>query len=67
VVNTAVRYLGDHPDGEPTPDREPPGTRRSDTAADRNAHRSQEPVPPPEPSLNPNDDDPAVAPAGAKR
>ncbi|WP_250006151.1 AI-2E family transporter [Actinoplanes sp. M2I2] len=26
VVNTAVRYLFAHPSGEPTPDREPPGT-----------------------------------------
>ncbi|MBM2618288.1 AI-2E family transporter [Actinoplanes sp. LDG1-06] len=26
VLNTAVRYLVRHPDGEPTPDREPPGT-----------------------------------------
>ncbi|MDP9817338.1 AI-2E family transporter [Spirilliplanes yamanashiensis] len=30
VVNTAVRYLRDHPSGEPTPDREPPGTRPAD-------------------------------------
>ncbi|WP_127502169.1 AI-2E family transporter [Actinoplanes solisilvae] len=26
VLNTAVRYLAHHPSGEPTPDREPPGT-----------------------------------------
>jgi hypothetical protein len=26
VLNTAIRYLSDHPGGEPTPDREPPGT-----------------------------------------
>ncbi|WP_085066446.1 AI-2E family transporter [Catenuloplanes japonicus] len=26
VLNTALRYLFAHPDGEPTPDREPPGT-----------------------------------------
>ncbi|MBL7260047.1 AI-2E family transporter [Actinoplanes sp. LDG1-01] len=26
VLNTAVRYLVHHPDGEPTPDRQPPGT-----------------------------------------
>ncbi|MCO8271583.1 AI-2E family transporter [Actinoplanes sp. TRM 88003] len=31
VVNTAVRYLVSHPGGEPTPDREPPGTERPDT------------------------------------
>ena len=30
VANTAVRYLVAHPDGEPTPDKEPPGTRPSD-------------------------------------
>ncbi|GAB2577257.1 AI-2E family transporter [Paractinoplanes abujensis] len=30
VVNTAVRYLVHHPDGEPTPDREPPGTEVPD-------------------------------------
>ncbi|GAB7047752.1 AI-2E family transporter [Catenuloplanes indicus] len=27
VLNTALRYLFDHPSGEPTPDRTPPGTR----------------------------------------
>ncbi|MCO8270253.1 AI-2E family transporter [Actinoplanes sp. TRM 88003] len=30
VLNTAVRYLFAHPDGEPTPDREPPGTEDPD-------------------------------------
>ncbi|WP_243706086.1 AI-2E family transporter [Micromonospora sp. KC721] len=30
VANTAVRYLSEHPQGEPTPDREPPGTRPVD-------------------------------------
>jgi len=30
VGNTAVRYLVAHPDGEPTLDREPPGTQPSD-------------------------------------
>jgi predicted PurR-regulated permease PerM len=30
VGNTAVRYLVAHPDGEPTPDKEPPGTQPSD-------------------------------------
>ncbi|HTF11271.1 MAG TPA: AI-2E family transporter [Asanoa sp.] len=33
VVNTAVRYLADHPAGEPTPDREPPGTEPTDDEA----------------------------------
>jgi predicted PurR-regulated permease PerM len=32
VLNTAVRYLADHPDGEPTADREPPGTHPADGA-----------------------------------
>jgi predicted PurR-regulated permease PerM len=65
VVNTAVRYLGAHPDGEPTPDREPPGTRRpgeQDTAGHRIADRSEEPVPPQETSVHTSDDDPVVAP-----
>jgi len=30
VLNTAVRYLFSHPGGEPTHDREPPGTRPAD-------------------------------------
>jgi predicted PurR-regulated permease PerM len=30
VANTAVRYLAGHPAGEPTPDREPPGTEPTD-------------------------------------
>ena len=32
VGNTAVRYIVAHPDGEPTPDRKPPGTQPSDKA-----------------------------------
>ncbi|GIE82439.1 AI-2E family transporter [Actinoplanes philippinensis] len=30
VLNTAIRYLVRHPSGEPTPDREPPGTEPTD-------------------------------------
>ncbi|GIF53672.1 putative PurR-regulated permease PerM [Asanoa ferruginea] len=30
VSNTAVRYLAAHPAGEPTPDREPPGTEATE-------------------------------------
>jgi len=30
VLNTAIRYLVSHPAGEPTPDREPPGTSSPD-------------------------------------
>ncbi|SBT65801.1 Predicted PurR-regulated permease PerM [Micromonospora sediminicola] len=52
VVNTATRYLAAHPDGQPTVDRTPPGTRPTDndqadaeeTADDRRA-RTEEPVP----------------------
>jgi predicted PurR-regulated permease PerM len=32
VLNTAIRYLFSHPDGEPTPDREPPGTEPTEPA-----------------------------------
>jgi predicted PurR-regulated permease PerM len=40
VLNTAIRYLFDHPTGEPTPDRTPPGTRPTDDqeAAREEAH-----------------------------
>jgi predicted PurR-regulated permease PerM len=34
VANTAVRYLAEHPQGEPTPDREPPGTQPTDDRAE---------------------------------
>jgi predicted PurR-regulated permease PerM len=30
VLNTAIRYLARHPEGEPTADREPPGTEPTD-------------------------------------
>ncbi|MEV6490083.1 AI-2E family transporter [Actinoplanes sp. NPDC051633] len=30
VLNTAVRYLVRHPSGDPTPDREPPGTKKEE-------------------------------------
>jgi predicted PurR-regulated permease PerM len=30
VLNTAIRYLARHPEGRPTPDKEPPGTRPTD-------------------------------------
>jgi hypothetical protein len=38
VLNTALRYLFAHPEGEPTPDREPPGTEPAD-ADESPAHR----------------------------
>jgi predicted PurR-regulated permease PerM len=33
VLNTGIRYLSSHPGGEPTPDREPPGTKSAEAAA----------------------------------
>ncbi|MEU7905695.1 AI-2E family transporter [Actinoplanes sp. NPDC049118] len=45
VANTAVRYLTEHPRGEPTPDREPPGTRPTD---DDQHEAEQTPQPPPD-------------------
>jgi predicted PurR-regulated permease PerM len=51
VLNTAIRYLFSHPGGEPTADREPPGTRPADEPADEPEvpadPRPGEPVPPP--------------------
>ena len=34
VLNTAIRYLFHHPGGEPTPDREPPGTEPAEKTPD---------------------------------
>lgn len=45
VVNTAVRYLNEHPAGEPTPTRTPPGTEPTDDDTDAReeaADRAQE-------------------------
>jgi predicted PurR-regulated permease PerM len=50
VANTAVRYLTEHPSGEPTPDREPPGTRPTDdeqAEADRTDAGVDQGTPPP--------------------
>jgi predicted PurR-regulated permease PerM len=48
VLNTALRYLFAHPEGEPTPDHEPPGTAPAD------ADGSSTPVdPPPDPDAPP--------------
>jgi predicted PurR-regulated permease PerM len=60
VLNTAIRYLSDHPEGEPTPDREPPGTQPADDTGAGDArfagevHRPEGGDPPPaESSLGP--------------
>jgi predicted PurR-regulated permease PerM len=42
VGNTAVRYLADHPAGEPTPDREPPGTEPTDPDRAAAEHDAQD-------------------------
>jgi predicted PurR-regulated permease PerM len=62
VGNTAVRYLAGHPAGEPTPDREPPGTEPTDPAqaaveraADDAIERADADAPPSEDtSVNPD-------------
>jgi len=41
VLNTAIRYLFSHPGGEPTPDREPPGTRATDEPDNPDDRRSE--------------------------
>jgi len=71
VLNTAIRYLSSHPGGEPTPDREPPGTRPAeepdDPAGDGPGEQATTSVPPAETSLSPTGDHPAVARAGPDR
>ncbi|WP_328473055.1 AI-2E family transporter [Actinoplanes sp. NBC_00393] len=53
VLNTAIRYLTRHPEGEPTPDRQPPGTEPTDDdqaeAEDRHqdVQRQADPAEPP--------------------
>jgi predicted PurR-regulated permease PerM len=69
VLNTAVRYLFSHPEGEPTPDREPPGTQATGDHDDADEHHERQrqdpattPVPPPaETSVNPSDEEPSAA------
>ena len=64
VLNTAIRYLVRHPSGEPTPDREPPGTESTDDhqaeADDRQqaTHRQDDPAEPPPASTSVAEDDP---------
>jgi len=71
VLNTAIRYLSSHPDGEPTSDRQPPGTRPADEPDDAGGHGTGEhpttSVPPAATSLSPRGDHPAVAQAGSDR
>ena len=66
VANTAVRYLAEHPTGEPTADRTPPGTEPTDEhqaeaeeAVDEAAERSDPDAPPPtDSSVEPADQAP---------
>ena len=68
VLNTAVRYLFSHPGGEPTPDREPPGTQptdKQDAAIERGERQHDEPADTPVPSpaetsVDPVDEEQAV-------
>ncbi|GIF39047.1 AI-2E family transporter [Actinoplanes xinjiangensis] len=42
VLNTAIRYLVRHPSGEPTPDREPPGTEPTDEEQAEQQERAED-------------------------
>jgi predicted PurR-regulated permease PerM len=42
VANTAVRYLNEHPTGEPTPDRQSPGTESTDDDRAEAAERAED-------------------------
>ncbi|WP_433796127.1 AI-2E family transporter [Actinoplanes sp. CA-252034] len=42
VLNTAIRYLVRYPSGEPTPDREPPGTEPTDDEQAERENRVEE-------------------------
>jgi len=53
VLNTAVRYLADHPGGEPTPDREPPGTEPTGDEAAKARPAGPDTPPPVESSVDP--------------
>ncbi|UQU61708.1 AI-2E family transporter [Couchioplanes caeruleus] len=67
VLNTAIRYLVRHPTGEPTPDREPPGTESTDDDeaesddARADATRTRDPdEPPPSDTSVARDPEPAA-------
>ncbi|MEV6348678.1 AI-2E family transporter [Actinoplanes sp. NPDC051851] len=47
VLNTAIRYLSHHPGGEPTPDREPPGTEVTESPLDPDDQAEREGSGPP--------------------
>jgi predicted PurR-regulated permease PerM len=47
VLNTAIRYLASHPEGQPTADREPPGTKPTDDDDDEASEKPPADSPPP--------------------
>jgi predicted PurR-regulated permease PerM len=77
VLNTAVRYLFEHPEGEPTPDRTPPGTRPADEdeasaeddtgTADQRRDPTTTTPPPAATSLEPPGEEPATSAVGPAR
>jgi predicted PurR-regulated permease PerM len=73
VLNTAVRYLVNHPAGEPTPDREPPGTTPTDDAQARaeaatdDADRRADPTSPPPTDSSVGTDDAVLRGGAASR
>ncbi|GIM90970.1 AI-2E family transporter [Paractinoplanes toevensis] len=54
VLNTAIRYLARHPQGEPTPDREPPGTKPADEDEDEGKPPADDAVPAEDPHAPPS-------------
>jgi predicted PurR-regulated permease PerM len=72
VLNTAIRYLVRHPGGEPTPDREPPGTEpAADDKAEaedsrQEAARSTDPAEPPPADTSVKQPEPEQPPAAAR-
>jgi predicted PurR-regulated permease PerM len=53
VLNTAIRYLVRHPEGEPTADREPPGTEPTDDDRAEAVHEHAESTQEKDPDLPP--------------
>jgi predicted PurR-regulated permease PerM len=73
VLNTAIRYLVQHPSGTPTRDRKPPGTEPTDDDAaeaedrEREAARRSDPAEPPPVETSVTDAAPGPGPVPASR
>ncbi|MEU8237740.1 AI-2E family transporter [Actinoplanes missouriensis] len=68
VLNTALRYLSSHPDGEPTPDRQPPGTEPiDDTALPHIVHQQRDDGEVASPDETPAAPEPRAAEVGTPR